>query len=77
MIIKWTNKSLSDLSRLYHSLSPVNKQAAAKTFQTLTEAPEKIIHQPRIGERLDEFELREVRRLLVEHYEMRYDYFTY
>jgi hypothetical protein len=41
MIIKWTNKSLSDLSRLYHSLSPVNKQAAAKTFQTLTEAPEK------------------------------------
>ena len=73
MEIKWTNKSLSDLSRLYHFLSPVNKQAAAKTVQTLTEAPEKIIHQPRIGERLDEFELREVRRLLVGHYEMRYE----
>lgn len=73
MEIKWTNKSLSDLSRLYNFLAPVNKQAAANIVQYLTEAPNKVIHQPRIGERLDEFELREVRRLLVGHYEMRYE----
>jgi len=73
MEIKWTKKSLSDLNRLYNFLAVVNKQAAANTVQSLTEAPNKVMHQPRIGERLDEFELREVRRLLVDHYEMRYE----
>ncbi|OUR61434.1 plasmid stabilization protein [Colwellia sp. 39_35_sub15_T18] len=73
MEIKWTKKSLSDLNRLYNFLTVVNKQAAANTVQSLTEAPNKVMHQPRIGERLDEFELREVRRLLVGHYEMRYE----
>jgi hypothetical protein len=28
---------------------------------------------PRIGEKLDEFEAREVRRILVGHYEVRYE----
>jgi plasmid stabilization system protein ParE len=73
MEIKWTSKSLSDLSLLYNFLAPVNKQAAANTVQSLTEAPNKVIHQPRIGEKLDEFEQREIRRLLVGHYEMRYE----
>ncbi|WDE06883.1 type II toxin-antitoxin system RelE/ParE family toxin [Thalassomonas viridans] len=73
MEIKWTIKSLSDLNRLFEFLAPVNKQAAAKTIQSLTQAPTRIIHQPRIGERLDEFEPKEVRRLLVGHYEMRYE----
>ncbi len=73
MKIKWTNKSLSDLNRLYSFLAPINKQAAANTIQSLTQAPNKVIHQPRIGERLDEFEPREVRRLLIGHYEVRYE----
>lgn len=73
MEIKWTSKSLSDLSRLYQFLAPVNKQTAANIVQSLTKTPNKVIHQPRIGERLDEFELREVRRLLVRHYEMRHE----
>jgi len=73
MKIKWTSKALSDLSRLYGFLSSVNKLAAANTVQSITKAPNKIIHQPRIGERLDEFEPKEVKRLLVGHYEMRYE----
>lgn len=73
MEIKWTSRALSDLSRLYNFLASVNKQAASNTVQSLTEAPTKVIHQPRIGELLDEFERREVRRLLVGHYEMRYE----
>jgi len=71
--VKWTSKALSDLNRLFEFLAPVNRQAAAKTVQSLTAAPMRIISQPRIGERLDEFEPREVRRLLVGHYEMRYE----
>jgi len=73
MKIKWTSKALSDMSRLFEFLALVNRQAAAKTVQSLTTAPMRIIDQPRIGERLDEFEEREVRRLLVGHYEMRYE----
>jgi plasmid stabilization system protein ParE len=31
MELKWTSKALFDLVRLYDSLAPVNKQAAART----------------------------------------------
>jgi plasmid stabilization system protein ParE len=73
MNLKWTSRALSDLARLYEFLVPVNKPAAARTVQSLTAAPSRILTQPRIGERLDEFELREVRRILVGHYEIRYE----
>jgi hypothetical protein len=36
-------------------------------------APTKLLGHPRLGERLDEFAPREVRRFLVGHYEMRYE----
>jgi plasmid stabilization system protein ParE len=48
----------------------VNKPAAARTVQTLTAAPDRLLVNPRIGERLDEFESREVRRILVGRYEI-------
>ena len=73
MKVKWTSKALSDLNRLFEFLAPVNRQAAARIVQSLTAAPKRITDQPRIGERLDEFEPREVRRLLIGHYEMRYE----
>jgi len=73
MEVKWTSKALSDLNRLFEFLAPINRRAAAETVQSLTTAPIRIIDQPRIGERLDEFDTREVRRLLVGHYEMRYE----
>ncbi len=73
MELKWTSKALSDLARLHEFLSPLNKQAAAATVQSLTAAPAKLMVQPRLGERLEEFDPREVRRILVGHYEMRYE----
>lgn len=73
MEIKWTGKALSDLARLYEFLASVNRQAAAHTVQQLTAAPTRFIEQPRIGERLDEFDPREVRRMLIGNYEMRYE----
>lgn len=73
MELKWTSKALSDLARLYEFLAPVNKPAAARTVQALTAAPFGLLANPRIGERLDEFEPREVRRILAGHYEMRYE----
>ncbi|MEF8734185.1 MAG: type II toxin-antitoxin system RelE/ParE family toxin [Candidatus Accumulibacter meliphilus] len=73
MDLKWTGKALSDLARLYDFMAPVNKPAAARTVQALAAAPSALLANPRIGERIDEFEPREVRRILVGHYEMRYE----
>lgn len=73
MELKWTSKALSDLERLYEFLAPANKQAAARAVQALTKAPTILLTNPRIGEQLFEFAPREVRRLLVGHYEMRYE----
>lgn len=73
MKLKWTSKALSDLARLYDFLAPVNKRAAIRIVQSLTTAPVRLLENPRIGEKLDEFEPREVRRILVGHYEMRYE----
>ena len=73
MNLKWTSKALSDLSRLYEFLAPTNRLAAARIVQSLTVAPATLLTNPRIGEKLEEFEPREVRRILVGHYEMRYE----
>jgi plasmid stabilization system protein ParE len=73
MDLKWTSKALSDLARLYDFMAPVNKPAAARTVQALAAAPSALLVNPRIGERIDEFEPCEVRRILMGHCEMRYE----
>ena len=73
MELKWTSKAFSDLARLYEFLAPMNKPAAAKAVQALTKAPTILLTNPRIGEQLFQFEPREVRRILVGEYEIRYE----
>lgn len=73
MELQWTGKAVADLARLYEFLALVNKRAAAQTVQQLTAAPARLLGQPRIGEKLDEFDPREVRRIFIGRYEMRYE----
>jgi plasmid stabilization system protein ParE len=73
MQIQWTSKALSDLARLHEFLVLKNAAAAAKAVQALVNAPEILLEQPRIGERIEEFMPRGVRRLLILNYEMRYE----
>ncbi|MBP0939295.1 type II toxin-antitoxin system RelE/ParE family toxin [Pseudomonas alliivorans] len=73
MELKWTAKALSDITRLYDFLASVNQPAAARTVQQLTAATLTLLNNPRIGERLEEFEPRDVRRIQIGHYEMRYE----
>ncbi|WP_064709637.1 type II toxin-antitoxin system RelE/ParE family toxin [Rhizobium bangladeshense] len=73
MEVKWTRKAVSDIARLYDFLSPVDRRAAARTVQALTAAAARLMEQPRLGERLEEFDPREVRRILVGRYELRYE----
>lgn len=73
MELKWTSRALSDLARLFDFLAVVNRQAAARTVQSLSQAPTSLLTNLRLGERVEEFEPRDVRGLLVGRYEMRYE----
>jgi plasmid stabilization system protein ParE len=73
MKLQWTSKALDDLARLHSFLYPTNPEAATKTVQALTRAAGQLSRYPRLGERLDQFPVNEVRRIIVGHYEMRYE----
>ena len=73
MDLRWTDKARSDLARFYDFLAPVNQRAAARAVQALAAAPARLLEYPRIGEVLGEFAPREVRRILVGQYELRYE----
>lgn len=71
--LKWTSKALSDLARLHDFLAAVNRPAAARAVQSLVAAPSILLSNPRIGEQLFQFEPREVRKIVVGGYEVRYE----
>jgi plasmid stabilization system protein ParE len=73
MRVKWTGKAYSDLARLHNHLRPVAPDAAARVVQQLASAPDRLLDYPRIGEKLQAYEPREVRRVIVGNYEMRYE----
>ena len=73
MRVIWTSKALSDLVRLHAFLAPGNPRAAALIFDQIKAGPRHLQAHPRLGERVPDFADREVRRLLVGDYEMRYE----
>lgn len=73
MRIKWTSKALSDLVRLHEHLRPVAPDAAARVVAQLARAPDRLLDYPRIGEKLQAYQPREVRRIIVGTYELRYE----
>lgn len=73
MNIKWTSKGNSDLVRLHEFLVSVNPRAAANAVRALVAAAGRLTEHPRIGEKLEQYEPLEVRRILVSDYEMRYE----
>ena len=73
MTLGWTSRAVDDVARLHELLAPVNRRAAAKVVRALTAAAARLTEHPRLGEKLDHYEPREVRRLLVGSYELRYE----
>lgn len=73
MQLQWTSKGESDLARLYDFLALVNRPSVERTVRQLTAAPVTLLMNPRIDERLDEYEPRDVCRLSFGHYEFRYE----
>lgn len=73
MKLSWTARALSDVDRLHAFLAAVNPRAAAQAVQALVRAPAKLLERPRLGARLEAYDPREVRRIFVGDYEMRYE----
>lgn len=73
MRIEWTAKATADLTRLHAFLEPVAPDAAARIVQQLAHAPDRLLEFPRLGEKLYAYAPREVRRIIVGSYEMRYE----
>jgi plasmid stabilization system protein ParE len=71
--VSWTSKAVDDLARLHEFLAPVNARAAHRAVQALVAAAGRLAETPRLGERLDRYDPREVRRVLVGRYELRYE----
>lgn len=73
MRIRWTGKASSDLVRLHEHLRPVAPEAAARVIRQLAQAPVRLLDHPRIGEKLTAYAPREVPRIIVGNYEVRYE----
>lgn len=73
MKVRWTGKAASDLARLHEFLRPVAPEAPARVVLQLARAPDRLIEFPRLGEKLEAYEPREVRRIIVGDYELRYE----
>ncbi|MGH8630707.1 MAG: type II toxin-antitoxin system RelE/ParE family toxin [Burkholderiales bacterium] len=73
MALRWAASARSDLVRLYEFLEPVNPRAAALAVRHIVSGARRIPARPRLGQRLREFTGREVRRLLIGDYEIRYE----
>ena len=74
MALKWTTSAERDLVRLHDFLAPINPRAAAQVIQQLVTGAEQLLTYPQLGVPLDEFAPRDVRRVIVGDYELRYEF---
>ena len=73
MALRWTRSAFADLRRIQEFLEPVDAVAAARMALAIVARVRRIPRQPRLGERVPGFGDREVRRILVKNYEIRYE----
>ena len=73
MALRWTSSARSDLVRLHEFLQSISVPAATRVVRQLVAGAKRIPTYPRLGNRLAEFGPREVRRILVGDYEIRYE----
>lgn len=71
--LRWTRVAYADLRRIHEFLEPVSPVAAARSVREVVGRVRRIPIQPRLGERVTGFGQREVRRVLVQSYELRYE----
>jgi plasmid stabilization system protein ParE len=73
MALRWTSKAHADLVRLHEFLNPVDSRVAIRVVRQLVAGAKRIPVHPRLGVRLPEFDPRDVRKVFVGNYEIRYE----
>lgn len=73
MRVRWTLQARLDLARFEEFLRPKSARAAARVVQLLIAAPQQLVDHPRMGERLKNPGNLELRRFLVDDYELQYE----
>lgn len=73
MRLIWSGRALLDLPRLHAFLAPSSRRAATQVLRTLRTGALKLLEHPRLGERISQVEDREVRRIFLRDYELRYE----
>lgn len=68
----WTRAAANDLRRLHNFLCVVNEQAATHAVRLIVARTRRILEHPGLGSPLPRYGQREVRRIIVEQYEIRY-----
>ena len=73
MEVKWTTSAHRDLIRLHDFLAPVNKSATKKAVKQLVDEAKLLQSHPLLGVELNAYAPRNVRRLVIDDYEVRYE----
>ncbi|MSO97709.1 MAG: type II toxin-antitoxin system RelE/ParE family toxin [Rhodospirillaceae bacterium] len=73
MRVRWSRAASDDLVRLHAFLRPKNPRAAEDAVSTLTNGVMMLDEHPGLGVPLEGFTGRDVRRLFVGDYEIRYE----
>jgi plasmid stabilization system protein ParE len=73
MKLRWTGKAIDDAGRVYGFLARLNPEAAQNALEQISITVSRLPNQPRIGMRLTDYAPREVRRIIVGRYEVRYE----
>jgi plasmid stabilization system protein ParE len=71
--VQWSGRASLDLARIRDFLLPVNPAAAVKAVRALRTAALMLADRPRIGAPVERYQPREVRRLIIGQYELRYE----
>lgn len=73
MTIRWTQHALQDLERVHGFMESVSPLRAVAIVDALIGGVERLGEFPRLGQRLPRYSKREVRRVFVGDYEVRYE----
>lgn len=73
MQVQWTASALLDTERLCLFLAQHDRDEANALAARLDDAPAKLITHPRLGERVESYPTKEVRKLTLGRYVMHYE----
>lgn len=69
----WTPAAQDDIKRLYNFLADKSPAAADRIYQNLIRSPLILCEHPYIGQKVEHILMNDIRRLIIDDYELRYE----